>query len=106
MPINATTDATFQQDVLDCAPPVMVYFWAPWCGPCRMMAPVLEEIGMEYTDRARVLKLDTDENPIVASRFGIRSIPTTLVFKGGQLVDSVIGAVPKASLTQALEKYL
>ncbi|MBE9127591.1 MULTISPECIES: thioredoxin [unclassified Coleofasciculus] len=100
------TDASFKQDVLDSDVPVLVDFWAPWCGPCRMVAPVVDEIAQQYEGQVKVVKLNTDENPNVASQYGIRSIPTLMIFKGGQRVDMVVGAVPKTTLANTLEKYL
>lgn len=102
----AVTDSTFKQEVLDSDLPVLVDFWAPWCGPCRMVAPVVDEISQQYDGRVKVVKVNTDENPTVASQYGIRSIPTLMIFKGGQRVDMVVGAVPKATLSNTLEKYL
>ncbi|HEY9807715.1 MAG TPA: thioredoxin [Halomicronema sp.] len=100
------TDATFKQEVLDSELPVLVDFWAPWCGPCRMVAPVVDEISQQYVGQVKVVKVNTDENPGVASQYGIRSIPTLMIFKGGQRVDMVVGAVPKTTLVQTLDKYL
>jgi thioredoxin 1 len=100
------TDASFKQDVLESEIPVLVDFWAPWCGPCRMVAPVVDEIAQQYDGQIKVVKLNTDENPNVASQYGIRSIPTLMIFKGGQRVDMVVGAVPKTTLSNTLEKYL
>lgn len=100
------TDASFKQDVLESEIPVLVDFWAPWCGPCRMVAPVVDEISVQYEDRVKVVKMNTDDNPKVASEYGIRSIPTLMIFKGGQRVDMVVGAVPKSTLAETLEKYL
>ncbi|MEQ9357923.1 thioredoxin [Coleofasciculus chthonoplastes] len=102
----AVTDASFKQDVLDSDVPVLVDFWAPWCGPCRMVAPVVDEIAQQYEGQIKVVKLNTDENPNVASQYGIRSIPTLMIFKGGDRVDMVVGAVPKTTLANTLEKYL
>lgn len=99
-------DATFKEDVLDSELPVLVDFWAPWCGPCRMVAPVVEEIAQQYEGKVKVVKLNTDDNPQVASQYGIRSIPTLMIFKGGQRVDMVVGAVPKTTLANTIEKYL
>lgn len=100
------TDSSFKQEVLESDVPVLVDFWAPWCGPCRMVAPVVEEIAGQYEGLIKVVKVNTDENPNVASQYGIRSIPTLMIFKGGQRVDMVVGAVPKTTLAQTLEKYL
>ena len=100
------TDGSFKADVLDSDVPVLVDFWAPWCGPCRMVAPVVEEIADQYAGQVKVVKLNTDENPNTASQYGIRSIPTLMIFKGGQRVDMVVGAVPKTTLASTLEKYL
>jgi thioredoxin 1 len=86
--------------------PVLVDYWAPWCGPCRMIAPLVDEIAAEYGDKLRVLKLNTDESPDTATKYGIRSIPTVMVFKNGQKMDAVIGAVPKSTLVQTIEKYM
>jgi thioredoxin 1 len=100
------TDASFKQDVLESDVPVLVDFWAPWCGPCRMVAPVVEEIAEQYAGKVKVVKLNTDENPQVANQYGIRSIPTLMIFKEGQRVDMVVGAVPKSTLANTIEKYL
>jgi thioredoxin 1 len=104
--VPAVTDTTFKDEVLDSAAPVLVDFWAPWCGPCRMVAPVVEEIAEQFKDTVKVVKLNTDENPNIASQYGIRSIPTLMIFKGGQKVDMVVGAVPKTTLANTLTKHL
>ena len=102
----AVTDSSFKQDVLESEVPVLVDFWAPWCGPCRMVAPVVDEIAEQYDGKVKVVKVNTDENPSVASQYGIRSIPTLMIFKDSQRVDMVVGAVPKTTLANTLEKYL
>jgi thioredoxin 1 len=102
----SVTDASFDSDVIKSEIPVLVDFWAPWCGPCRMVAPVVDEIAQQYDGKVKVVKVNTDENPNVASQYGIRSIPTLMIFKGGQRVDMVVGAVPKTTLANTLEKYL
>ncbi len=103
---SEVTDSTFNQEVLESNVPVLVDFWAPWCGPCRMVAPVVEEIAVQYDGKVKVVKVNTDENPQVASAYGIRSIPTLMIFKDGQRVDMVVGAVPKTTVANTLEKYL
>jgi len=100
------SDSTFQKEVLENEVPVLVDFWAPWCGPCRMVAPVVEEIADQYKEQIKVVKVNTDENPNVASEYGIRSIPTLMIFKDGQRVDMVVGAVPKTTLANTIEKHL
>ncbi len=100
------TDQTFDRDVLQSNQPVLVDFWAPWCGPCRMVAPIVEELVSEYAGRVKFVKLNTDENPSTAARFGIRSIPTLLVFKNGQPVGQIIGFRPKSDIKKRLDAVL
>ncbi|GAA6618645.1 thioredoxin [Scytonema sp. NUACC26] len=104
--VTSVTESTFKQEVLESTVPVLVDFWAPWCGPCRMVAPVVDEIATEYTGQVKVVKLNTDQYPTVASHYGIRSIPTLMVFKGGRQVDTVVGAVPKTTLAKTLTQHL
>lgn len=100
------TDANFSQEVLKSDKPVLVDFWAPWCGPCRMVAPVVEEIANEMVGKLKVVKLNTDENYGVAGQYGIMSIPTLGIFKNGRLVEAVIGAVPKQHLISKITPHL
>lgn len=102
----AVGDATFAAEVVQSAQPVLVDFWAPWCGPCRMIAPVLDELAAEYKGRVKIVKVNVDENPIVADRYSIRSIPTLLFFKGGQVAEQVVGGVSKRALTSRLDTLL
>jgi thioredoxin 1 len=104
--VTHVTDVTFESKVLKNKLPVLVDFWAPWCGPCRMVAPVVDEIGKQYQGQIKVYKVNTDDNPIIASKYGIRSIPTLMIFKQGERVDMVVGAVPKTTLANTIEKYL
>ncbi len=97
------TDQNFDEIVLQSDKPVIVDFWAEWCGPCRMVGPIVEEIGKNYADKALVGKLDVDSNPGVTARFGIRNIPTVLFFKDGEVADKQVGAVPKSNLVNKLE---
>ena len=102
------TDQTFKERVLnkDEDIPVLVDFWAPWCGPCRMVSPIVDEMATIYKDKVKVFKLNTDENPNTVSKYGIRSIPTLMIFKDGRRVDMVVGAVPEKTLANTLEKYI
>jgi thioredoxin 1 len=100
------TDDNFEEVVLNSKHPVLVDFWAAWCGPCLMMAPVVDELATDYTDKAVIGKLDVDNNPGTAAKFGIRSIPTMMVFKGGEMVDKVVGATSKSELQKRIDKQL
>ena len=102
----AVTDSTFQSEVLSSSQPVLVDFWATWCGPCRMVAPIVEEIANENNGKLKVAKVDVDANPQTAEQFGVMSIPTLIVFKGGQPVERLVGYMPKAKLLQALSPHL
>jgi len=102
----AVQDSTFKNEVIDSSTPVLVDFWATWCAPCRAIAPSLEELATQYKGQVKIAKVDVDENQQIAQQFGIRSIPTLLVFKGGKVVEQLVGAVPKSKLEDALKKHL
>jgi len=99
-------DANFDSEVIHSDTPVLVDFWAPWCGPCRAVAPIVEEISSSYAGKVKVGKLNVDDNQQITMKFGIRSIPTLIVFKGGQAVEQIIGAVPKGEIERAVGKAL
>lgn len=103
---HAVTDQTFDQEVLQATSPVVVDFWAVWCGPCRMIAPMVEELSVQYEGKVQFVKLNVDENPETSMKYGIRSIPTLLVFKNGKPVDQVVGAVPKKELQRHVDAIL
>ncbi|WP_309081795.1 thioredoxin [Zhihengliuella sp.] len=100
------TEATFQADVLDNSKPVIVDFWAEWCGPCRMLSPILDQIAEEHAEKVDVVKVNVDENPGIAAKYGITSIPAVYVFKGGEHVASSVGATPKMVIEQEFADYL
>ncbi len=100
------TDSTFEKEVLNAKEPVLVDFWAAWCGPCRTIAPVIEELASEYEGRLKVRKLNVDENPEATGRFGVRSIPTLALFKDGEVQETTIGTQPKVKIEQLIERYI
>jgi thioredoxin 1 len=100
------TEQTFEQEVLKATTPVLVDFWAVWCGPCKMIAPIVEELAAEYDGKLKIGKVDVDNHQQIAMQYGIRSIPTLLMFKGGKVVEQIIGAAPKKMLVEKLSKHL
>ena len=104
--VVAVDDAGWDSKVIGNETPVVVEFWAPWCGPCRMIAPVIDELAKEYAGKIACYKVNTDDCPNIASKYGIRSIPTVLFFKDGEKKESVIGAVPKSTLSATIDKYI
>ena len=104
--IKHVTDATFEADVLQAAQPILVDYWAEWCGPCKMIAPILDEISAAYEGKLQVAKMNVDENRDIPAKFGIRGIPTLMLFKGGQLSATKVGAMSKAQLTAFIDQQL
>jgi thioredoxin 1 len=100
------TDANFEQEILQSSVPALVDFWAAWCAPCRMIGPIVQELAEDYKDRVKVAKMNVDDNTGTAAQYGVRGIPALLLFKNGELVDQIIGAVPKAKLVSFLDKAL
>ncbi len=100
------TDSTFQKEVLESDKPTIVDFWASWCGPCRAVGPVFEELSVEYSGKVKFAKLNVDENPKTPTNYGVRGIPTLILFKGGQVVDQVVGALPKGQMENLVKKGL
>ncbi len=104
--IREVTDATFDNDVIKSDLPTLVDFWAPWCGPCRMVAPIVGELSEEFAGKVNFVKMNTDENPAVPGKFGIRSIPSLLIFQGGELKGTIVGFRPKSDIKKRLEEAL
>ncbi len=104
--IKYVTDSSFESDVLKSPHPVLVDYWAEWCGPCKMIAPILEEVSKDYAGRLTVAKMNVDENQQIPAKMGIRGIPTLMIFKGGELVATKVGALPKAQLTAFIDSHL
>lgn len=104
--LTHVNDKNFASEVLNCTTPVLVDFWATWCGPCRSIGPVVEELAKEFTGKLKVTKLNVDESPATPSQYGVRGIPTLILFKGGKIFDQIVGAVPKARLKAMIEKVL
>jgi thioredoxin 1 len=106
MATKATTDANFSADVLESGKPVLVDFWAEWCGPCKMIAPALEELGEELADQVQIIKIDIDANPDAPTKYGVRGIPTMILFKDGQPAATQVGAMPKSAIKQWVQSKL
>jgi len=106
MSIQHITDATFEQEVLQSDAPVLVDYWAEWCGPCKMIAPILDEVARDYGDKIRVVKVNVDDNQAIPSKYGIRGIPTLMLFRNGAVVDTKVGALSKSQLTVFLDSHL
>jgi thioredoxin len=104
--IKHISDSNFEGEVLKSATPVLIDFWAPWCGPCKAIAPVLDELADEYAGKLKVVKINVDENPETPARYGVRGIPNLLIIKGGQVKDQIVGAVPKGHLVRAVDAAL
>lgn len=100
------SDQNFEQEVINSATPVLIDFWAPWCGPCKAIAPVVEELAGSYAGKLKVVKMNVDDNPQTPSRYGVRGIPNLILFKGGQVADQIVGAVPRAHLVRAIDQAL
>jgi thioredoxin 1 len=104
--VQEVSDAAFDNEVIKSDVPVLIDFWAPWCGPCKAIAPVVDELAKEYAGRLKVLKMNVDDNPQTPSKFGVRSIPNLLLFKGGQVQDQIVGAAPKARLAKSIDQVV
>ena len=104
--VSEVSDVTFDQEVLKAAVPVLIDFWAPWCGPCKAIAPVVEELAGEYNGRVKIVKMNVDDNPQTPSKYGVRGIPNLILFRGGSVAEQIVGAVPKAHLVRAIDRAL
>ncbi len=104
--ISSLSDADFEAEILKSETPALVDFWAPWCGPCRVVGPLVEELAQQYSGRIKVAKMNVDENPVTPGKYGIRGIPTLIAFKEGEVVDQIVGAVPKGNIEALIKKAL